>query len=273
MTGVDARARPSRSVLLPVVVVLAVLLVVLTACAGPRGAGSSGGGTGATNASGDVVWRAGSTRDTVLDAFRVTPWNTDDAEDPRAVDSPDVGGRAALAFTVPGGGTRSELEPGFRSFREGDRFFFGLGIYLPADFPTETSDWQLVAQWKNGGDGSPPLSVKVQRGRFVLDGGAGIDESWQRDIGPAPAGRRTDLVVGVRFSSDPDEASVDVWRDGDAAVSGYHPRGGTLYPDEVSYLKVGLYRSSDIDQDGTVYYDDVTIARTREAASSLAGAT
>lgn len=271
MTGVDARARPSRSVL--VAALLAALLVALAACAGlGGGAGRSGGGTGATNASGDVLWRAGSTRDTVLDAFRVTPWNTEDAEDPRVVDSPDVAGRPALAFTVPGGGTRSELEPGYRSFGEGDRFFFGLGVYLPADFPASTSDWQLVAQWKNGGDGSPPLSVKVQRGRFVLDGGAGIGKSWQRDIGPAPTGRRTDLVLGVRFSSDPDDAVVDVWQDGAPVVSGYHPRGGTLYPDEASYLKVGLYRSSDIDQDGTVYYDDVVIARTRDAASPLAGA-
>ncbi len=49
-------------------------------------------------------------------------------------------------------------------------------------------------------------------------------------------------------------------------------RGGTLYPDGNSYLKTGLYRSSDIDDDGTVYYDDVVIASNRDAASSLASA-
>ena len=57
---------------------------------------------------------------------------------------------------------------------------------------------------------------------------------------------------------------------GREVVSNFHPRGGTLYPDETSYLKTGLYRSSDIGDDGTVYYDDVVIASNREAASTLA---
>ena len=243
---------------------VAALAVLLTACSGIGGAAPDP----PPDRSG-VSWRAGSGPE-VLDSFRTTPWNTDDADDPRAVTSPDAPNATAVAFTVPGGGTRSELEPGFRSFREGDRFFFGLAVYLADDFPADTSDWQVIAQWKNLGDGSPPLSLKVGGGRFLLDGGAGIGKLWQRDVGPVRTGQRTDLVLGVRFSSDPEEGAVDVWQDGRHVVTDHHPRSGTLYPDEVSYMKVGLYRSDDIDDEGTVYYDDVTIARTREAAAVLA---
>ena len=245
-------------------VLLTLVVTALTACSTP-GARTS---ERAADPSG-VSWRAGTSAD-VLSSFRSTPWNTEDADDPRAVASPDVPGATAVAFTVPAGGTRSELEPAFRSFREGDDWFFGLALHLADDFPVGTSDWQVVAQWKNYGDGSPPLSVKVGGGRFLLDGGEGIGKHWQRDIGPARAGQRVDLVLGVHFSSDAGEGAVDVWQDGRRLVSGFHPRGGTLYPDEVSYMKLGLYRSDGIDEPGTVVYDDVTIARTLGAASVLA---
>ncbi len=245
-------------------VLAAILSVLVTACSGVGGSTPDP----PPDASG-VAWRAG-TGPAVLESYRTTPWNTDGADDPRAVTSPDAPAATAVAFTVPGGGSRSELEPGFRSFTEGDRFFFGLAVHLADGFPVDTSDWQVIAQWKNSGDGSPPLSVKVGGGRFLLDGGAGIGKLWQRDIGPARTGERVDLVLGVRFSSDPGEAAIDVWQDGRHAVTGFHPRSGTLYPDEVSYMKVGLYRSDGIRDEGTVYYDDATIARTREAAAVLA---
>jgi hypothetical protein len=173
---------------------------------------------------------------------------------------------------VPAGGTRSELEPDYRFFGEGDEYWFGLALYLPEDFPADTSDWQVVAQWKNLGEGSPPLSIQVHDGRFVLEGGEEIGKHWQRDLGPARTGARTDLVLRVHFSSDPDNAAVDVFVDGRPVATDYHPRGGTLYSGDRSYLKTGLYRSSDIDHDGTVYYDDVVIASDRQAASALASA-
>jgi Polysaccharide lyase len=253
--------------------VLLVAALVLAACGTVESGGGRTPGGASSGPTGDgVLWRSGTSTATVLDTYRDTPWNTEDADDPKAVDSPDVPGRAAVAYTVPGGGTRSELEPSYRSFREDDDSWFGLALYLPSDFPTTTSDWQVVAQWKNSGEGSPPLSIQVHGGRFVLEGGDGIGKHWERDLGTATAGARTDLVLHVHFSSDPDTGSVDVFQDGRQVVSGYHPRGGTLYPGDRSYLKTGLYRSSDIDQDGTVYYDDVVIASDRGAASSLASA-
>jgi hypothetical protein len=52
--------------------------------------------------------------------------------------------------------------------------------------------WQVVAQWKNAGDGSPPIEVKIDHGQFVLDGGAGGDDPranyFTQPIGPAITG-------------------------------------------------------------------------------------
>jgi hypothetical protein len=259
------------------VLATAVLLVaaLLLAGCGTVGSGATGrtpGGASSGPTGDGVLWRSGTAAATVLATYRDTPWNTEDADDPKAVDSPDVPGRAAVAYSVPAGGTRSELEPAYRSFREGDDSWFGLALYLPSDFPTTTSDWQVVAQWKNSGEGSPPLSIQVHGGRFVLEGGDGIGKHWERDLGAATPGARTDLVLHVHFSSDPDSGTVDVLQDGNQVVSGYRPRSGTLYPGDRSYLKTGLYRSSDIDQGGTVYYDDVVIASDRNAASALASA-
>ncbi|HEY2225961.1 polysaccharide lyase [Actinomycetospora sp.] len=251
-------------------VVVAVVTALLLAACSTGGRSSSGSGSSSGPTGDGVLWRSGTDAASVLDTYRSTPWNTEDADDPKAVQSPDVPGRAAVEYTVPGGGTRSELEPAYRSFREGDEKWFGFALYLDRDFPVDTSDWQVVAQWKNSGDGSPPLSIQVHDGTFVLEGGEQIGKHWQRVIGPAKAGARTDLVMRVHFSSDPDEGAVDVSMNGKQVVSDYRPRGGTLYPDEVSYLKTGLYRSSDIGDDGTVYYDDVVIASDRDAAATLA---
>jgi hypothetical protein len=251
-------------------VVLVAVTLLLAACGGAGTTSRSSGGASSGPTGAGVLWRSGTDAATVLDTYRATPWNTDDADDPKAVTSPDVPGRTAVAYTVPGGGTRSELEPDYKFFREGDEYWFGLALYLPEDFPADTSDWQVVAQWKNLGDGSPPLSVQVHGGRFVLEGGEEIGKHWQRDLGPATTGARTDLVLRVHFSSDPDESAVDAYLDGRQVAADYHPSGGTLYSGDNSYLKTGLYRSSDIDQDGTVYYDDVVIASTRDAASALA---
>ena len=263
---------PPRAARLVAAAVLVVATLLLAACGTGSTVRSTGGGASSGPTGNGVLWRSGSDAATLLDSYRTTPWNTDDADDPKVVDSPDVPGHSAVDFSVPGGGTRSELDPNYRSFREGDENWFGLALYLPDDFPASTSDWQVVAQWKNSGEGSPPLSIQVHGGRFVLEGGEEIGKHWSQDIGPATTGARTDLVLRVHFSSDPDEGAVDVLMNGREVVSDYHPRGGTLYPDEKSYLKTGLYRSSDIDQDGTVYYDDTVIASSRQAASTLASA-
>ena len=131
LDGVMSRPRAPRAL---AATVLAVAALLLGACSiGNSGGSGSGASSGPT---GDgVLWRSGTDAATVLDTYRRTPWNTDDADDPKAVRSPDVPGRTAVAYTVPGGGTRSELEPAYKSFREGDRDLVRAGALPPGRVP------------------------------------------------------------------------------------------------------------------------------------------
>jgi hypothetical protein len=207
--------------------------------------------------------------------FRDTPYNNDGAPPPSIVDAPDVSGAKAVRYTVPGGGRRTELEPQIQPYREGDDAFFGFAWFLPDDFPVNADGWQVVAQWKNEGEGSPPIEVKVDHGQFVLDGGAGGDDPRQNyfsvPIGPAVTGQQTDVVVHVHFSTDSAKAQADVWMNGQKRIDAYHPPGGTRYASDDSYLKTGIYRDTAIDQTAVLYLIDARVATGYDSAAALVG--
>jgi hypothetical protein len=251
--------------------------------------GGSGGSTGSSNPADAPaltgvpdpatvpapIWAANLSGPNPLANFRDTPYNNDGAPPPSIVDAPDVSGAKAVRYTVPGGGKRTELEPQVPSYREGGEGYFGFAWFLPDDFPVNADGWQVVAQWKNEGEGSPPIEVKVDHGQFVLDGGAGGDDPRQNyfsvPIGPAVTGRQTDVVLHIHFSTDPQKAAVDVWMNGQKRIDGYHPAGGTRYSSDDSYLKTGIYRDSAIDQTAMLYLVDARVATSYDSAAALVG--
>ncbi|MEJ2870397.1 heparin lyase I family protein [Actinomycetospora sp. OC33-EN08] len=189
--------------------------------------------------------------------FDDTPWNNVGASAPVIVNSPVTSGAKAARFTMPGGGTRTEIVPTTASFTEGQDRYFRFSFYLPAGFPTQVTSWQLLTQWKNDGTGSPPLEITVGNGNLNLSGGYGHPtgpKTFSKAFAPATTGQRVDLVVHVFFSRDPGKGVVDIWRNGTPVLSGYKPAGGTLYPTSSgtgtvsSYWKMGLYRDSAITQ-------------------------
>ena len=161
----------------------------------------------------------------------------------KVVDGPSK----AIRFTVPSGSQRAEIEPDVPKLTEGQTRYFRLTYVLPPSFPTEPRGFQLATQWKNDGTGSPPLEVRVEKDHFVLGGGYGRpggSRLFSTDIAPVITGRPVEIVVGIRFSSDPTKGQVDVWIDGQRTITGFRPPGGTLYPGLSSYWKVGLYRDT-----------------------------
>ena len=165
--------------------------------------------------------------------FKSTPWNIVGAPEPAIVDSTAVSGQKAARFSVPAGGTRAEVEPNVANFTEGNDYWFGYTVTLPTTFPTAETSWQVITQWKNDGTGSPPVELKVGSGKFIVDGGYGYPTGpklWTKDIGAAKTGGAVDLVVHIKFSSDPNVGTIDVWLDGVQTITGYKPPAGTLYP-------------------------------------------
>lgn len=208
-----------------------------------------------------------------LGRFDDTPWKDVGASAPVIVDSPVTPGAKAARFTMPGGGTRSEIVPTTPEFTEGQDRWFRFSFHLPAGFPTQVTTWQLLTQWKNEGTGSPPLEITVGRGSLNLSGGyghPGAPRTFSRVIGPATTGGRTDLVLHIVFSRDPSRGSVDVYRDGARAITGFHPPGGTLYPTSAastatvaSYWKMGIYRDPAITARARYTIESAKIGTTR----------
>jgi hypothetical protein len=211
--------------------------------------------------------------------FDDTPWNNVGASAPVLVSSPVTSGAKAAQFTMPAGGTRSEIVPTTAEFPEGQERWFRFSFYLPAGFPTQVTSWQVITQWKNDGEGSPPLEITVGDGNLKLEGGyghPGTPQTFSRVIGPASTGKRTDLIVHIVFSRDPSRGRVDVWRDGAQAISGYRPTGGTLYPTTAastatvaSYWKMGIYRDSAITAPARYTIESAKVGNTAAQVGAL----
>ena len=235
----------------------------------------------------DLMW-VGDLETGDLSQFKDTPWNvTRGGEAPQVVD--DVRfvreGRYALRIAIPTEETddkegaccdpRSEVEPDIGDIRDGDDLWFGFSTLLAPDFPTD-ADWQVITQWKARADGSPPISIKVRDGKYLLAGGAGHPDKkkpFEKELAPAEPGKWADWLVHIRFSPEPQAGFVEVWHDGQQVLDRFSPEGGTMYPaekggdDPESYLKTGYYRSGKISRPGVLYFDGWRVGSTREAVS------
>lgn len=266
------------------------LLLVSAAVVGCSSGAPTTPDTGATTAAGDAptlggapdpasvpapLWQASLSGPDPLANFRDTPYNNVGASAPQLVDAPGLEGRKALEFTVPAGGQRSELEPTTDVFQEGDEAWFGFAWFVPRDFPVAADGFQVIAQWKNADEGSPPVEVKVAGGQFLLDGGAGGEDPqknyFSMPIGPARTGVQTDIVVHLRFSTDPTTAVADVWMNGQQRIAGYRPPAGTRYEGQDSYVKTGIYRDTSLTQPARIDLVDARIAASYESAAALVG--
>lgn len=180
------------------------------------------------------------------------------AEKPTVVDDPLGSGSKVGKFTIEPGGKRTELYIEEGKFSNGDKMAFAFSVLLEDGFPTDEG-WQLITQWKNDGTGSPPMELSIEGGNYTLSGGHMIGKNFREEIGPAKTGVWTDFVFEIEFEGG--GGSVDAWLNGEQALSGFTPPGGTLYSGKSSYLKTGYYRNTAIGATGTVYFDNWQIAK------------
>ena len=191
--------------------------------------------TGAAQAAG-VVWQSDFTG-SGFNNFKSTPWNNVGASAPTIVPSSvNAPPAKAAEFTVPGGGTRSEIEPNVPDFTEGADYYFGDTFTLPANFPVNEPSWQVISQWKNADTGSPPVELKIGHGNVILDGGYGYPSGpagskyWTQTLAPAITVQPMKVVLHIHFSANPSLGSIEAWVNGAKVLAPYHPVSGTLYP-------------------------------------------
>lgn len=268
------------------VALLGALTVLLAACTGTAGGQAPGGGDNPAPAPAPAIegllW-SGDLETGDLSQFEETPQNVVGGERPKLVQAPVRHGRNAVELTIQGTsssadgiccGSRSEMQPRFRNLVPGDDLWFGFSSYLAPGFPTDAY-WQVITQFKQNFDGSPPLELNVEEGQYKLEGGQGHPDGSKVFIEPlaeATTGVWVDWVLHVKFSADPAVGFVEVWKDGQQVLGRYSPKGGTLYPnpdgDDASYVKTGYYRDAEIDRPGTIYFDSWRIGTSRFAVTT-----
>ncbi|MCH9718333.1 MAG: polysaccharide lyase [Actinomycetia bacterium] len=200
-----------------------------------------------------------------LEALGDTPWNHRPTP-PTIVTGDARQGRSSAEYYIPANGERSESAPPGLRFREGDVVVFSFATQL-RNMSLDTEDWQVLVQWKDDGDSSPPVALVVENGRYEIGGGWGRSGTDPQsaveyvDLGPATNYEWVDWVVRIQFASDPRQGSLDVWRDGVSVVTDWHPVTGTLYPGLESYLKFGYYRDAGIQTPSSVRHDDWVVWR------------
>ena len=194
-----------------------------------------------------------------LEGFTSTPWNNEGATDPQAAPSPDVPGRTAVKFVMPAGGKRTEAEPDIAEFQAGKTASVGYAGYFAPGFPVDTDSWQLIMQFKQPGEGSPPLAVEVGGGQLRLANHGGNQKNFC-----AVTGGSFSFRLRITFGG-----TVDAWCGDRQTLRDYRTPASNV--DGSAYLKTGIYRDQSITQAGTLFLDDLLIGDTVESVSGLAG--
>jgi hypothetical protein len=140
-----------------------------------------------------------------------------------------------------GGGERAEVQHGPPLYvRAGEETFYGWSMCLgdpgTREFPPPAGWGLIVMQWHSR-EGSPPLSVHVDRDlRISLENDR--PGGYAHPVCPGDPGTWHDYLLHVKWA--PDRTGlVELWQDGTRVA---HYNAATTVGGEANYLKAGIYR-------------------------------
>lgn len=181
-------------------------------------------------------------------------------EEPTATRHHTADGNYAGRYEIPAGGTRCENVPNLPAVKEGDSLWYGWSTMLDSNFPLDTNDWQILAQWNNKDASVPALALAVKGGHYVLIGTGEANgtpgQVYGVDLGQAQTNSWDRWTAYINFSSEPSVGGVSLWHNGHQLLGNAHLPGGTLYQDLSAQLEIGYARDPDIDTTAAVYHDD-----------------
>ena len=216
---------------------------------------------------GGVVWRGD------LETGDISQWSSSQkvsADRLQVVADPVRQGRYALKTTVyqyddpiNSSGNRNEL---VRMTREpvGSEYFYRFGVLFATSYPLANT-WQLFAQWHHeGSGGSPPLEFTVY-GDYIELVTQSAPPNQVKTVhwrGPLARGTWHDFVLHVKWSPDKTVGFIELYHN-DLSTPALPKRAvATQFPNQLNYLKAGLYRNESIAPVGVVYHDGWVMGRT-----------
>ena len=178
-------------------------------------------------------------------------------------------------YSFPGGSFDAS-----RQWREGDDVWIAFQVYLPDSWNTNPSSWQILSQLsKHAGTGGPALELAQEGGKLKLTGAPNSKESTRQQLiweqsDTVPKNRWLKILAHVKLSSSTSVGFVELYGDLDGqALSPPLPRimRHTLKTGTTgSHMRIGIYRSVSISGNTFVYFDGLTVARTRAEAEANA---
>jgi hypothetical protein len=98
-------------------------------------------------------------------------------------------------------------------FHNGDDRYIGFSSFLPANFPTIPHWFQLAEIYGQPFVGSPPIGIDIEGTRLGLwrNQATGYDNPWSV---PLQTNTWLDMVLHVKFSSDPTVGFIEIWLNG-----------------------------------------------------------
>lgn len=165
-------------------------------------------------------------------------------------------------------------------FGDGDDYFIAFSVMFPEGFP-QITDWFMIAElYGPPYNGTPSMGVfvsKEQKVTFGRDATYNKDTIWTgAEIVP---GKWRDIVLHVKFSTDPKVGFVQIWEDGerqqlvggDGSTVFYRTLNPELNWDgTLNDLILNQYRNKDTRYGGngvTLYHDSVKVGHSFEEVS------
>lgn len=184
---------------------------------------------------------------------------------------------------VPTNNPRAQLIVNGVEFGEGDEFYVGMSVYLPANFPTigaPVYGVQVMEIYGPPFGGSPPIGIEIRGDTIGLARGAkySYDQTgmkWSTNISGAKGKTWIDLVFRIKLSTNPSVGFVEVWHNGvkqkfaggserlnyDTLENGVNWESGGY-----NEVFINHYRSAGLGT-LTVYHDELYIGKTYESVA------
>lgn len=201
--------------------------------------------------------------------YMVASHNFVGASQPTLVTDRVRDGRYAAKFSISSGGQRTELTPtgnDITHFTEGEDLYFGFSLYFDPSWPT-ASNWNIVTQWKQDGDGTPPLQLSAEGDKLQLRGrqyATGTNKAVNVGTTGIPRGKWSDFVVHVKFSTNSSIGFIEAWRDGVKVVN-KTPWQTMVAGRSFNYWKMGIYRDTATPGSTSIWNDGWRIGTSYES--------